>query len=66
LAAHPPPAGVNILLSPAVPLCEPAELARWMLEARLQARLQLQLHRLVWPGGEDGWTLNLDGPGGAS
>jgi len=28
--------------------------------------LQLQLHRLVWPGGEDGWTLNLDGPGGAS
>ncbi|MGA6927594.1 MAG: radical SAM protein [Desulfosarcina sp.] len=29
-------------------------LARWMLEARIQARLQLQLHRLIWPDRDQG------------
>jgi len=30
------------------------QLAGWMLEARIEARLQLQLHRLIWPDQERG------------
>lgn len=30
------------------PTIEPAELAQWLLESGLQARLQLQLHKLIW------------------
>lgn len=36
-------------LSPVWGEVQPAELARWMLEDRLDARLQLQLHRILWP-----------------
>jgi len=32
----------------------PHQLARWMLDARTRARLQLQLHRLIWPDQERG------------
>jgi 7-carboxy-7-deazaguanine synthase len=38
-----------ILLSPAFGELEPARLAAWMLEDRLPARLQLQIHKYVWP-----------------
>lgn len=31
------------------------QLAAWMLEARIEARLQLQLHRLIWPDQERGF-----------
>jgi 7-carboxy-7-deazaguanine synthase len=30
------------------PAIQPAELAQWLLESGLQARLQLQLHKLIW------------------
>jgi 7-carboxy-7-deazaguanine synthase len=30
------------------PTIQPAELAKWLLESGLQARLQLQLHKLIW------------------
>lgn len=43
-----------ILLSAAAPLLEPAELAAWILEDRLPVRLQLQLHKVLWPGEERG------------
>jgi len=33
---------------------EPAELARWVLEDGLAARVQLQLHKYLWPGVERG------------
>lgn len=33
---------------------EPRELAEWLLADRLDVRLQLQLHRLLWPGTERG------------
>jgi 7-carboxy-7-deazaguanine synthase len=33
---------------------EPAALAGWVLEDRLPARVQLQLHKLLWPGRERG------------
>jgi 7-carboxy-7-deazaguanine synthase len=30
------------------PAIQPSELAQWLLESGLQARLQLQLHKLIW------------------
>ena len=32
----------------------PAELARWILEDQLPVRLQLQMHKILWPGVERG------------
>jgi 7-carboxy-7-deazaguanine synthase len=32
----------------------PAQLAEWILEDRLPVRLQVQLHKLIWPGRERG------------
>lgn len=37
-----------VLLSPAFGRIELAELAAWMLEDRLPARLQLQMHKYIW------------------
>ncbi len=37
-----------VLLSPAFGLVEPADLVSWILEDRLEARLQLQLHKVIW------------------
>lgn len=39
----------TILLSPVSPPLDPAVLAGWMMEDQLPARLQLQLHRFLWP-----------------
>ncbi len=38
-----------ILMSPAFGELEPARLAAWILEDGLNARLQLQIHKYVWP-----------------
>ena len=38
----------QVLLSPAWGLVEPRDLAEWIIEDRLPARLQLQLHKLLW------------------
>ena len=38
-----------VLLSPVADLLPPADLARWMVEDHLPARLQLQLHKVIWP-----------------
>ncbi len=39
-----------LLFSPVHGRLDPADLARWLLEDRLPVRLQLQLHKLLWPG----------------
>ncbi len=39
---------VAVLVSPAVPQVDPRDLARWMLESGVEARLNLQLHKIVW------------------
>ncbi len=44
----------KVLFSPAHDICEPSELAEWLLADRLGARIQLPLHRLLWPGVEKG------------
>ncbi len=38
-----------VLLSPVPGLLAPRDLAGWMVADRLQARLQLQLHKWIWP-----------------
>ncbi|HEY2107098.1 MAG TPA: hypothetical protein VGH29_14970, partial [Candidatus Binataceae bacterium] len=38
-----------VLLSPAFGRIDNAMLAAWMLEDRLPARLQLQMHKYIWP-----------------
>jgi 7-carboxy-7-deazaguanine synthase len=43
-----------VLLSPVHGVLDPRVLAEWMLADRLPARLQLQLHKLVWPPGTRG------------
>ena len=40
----------QILFSPAFGKLPPATLSTWMLEDGLQARLSLQLHKIIWPG----------------
>lgn len=38
----------EVLLSPSFTELEPKQLAEWILEDKLNARLQLQLHKLLW------------------
>lgn len=38
----------TVLLSPQTGVLAPADLIKWMIEDRLDARLQLQLHKLIW------------------
>ena len=40
----------HVLLQAATPLLAPAELAAWVLADRLPARVQVQLHKVLWPG----------------
>lgn len=49
IAAHRLAGRCELLLAPAFGLLEPRQLARWMLADRLLARLQLQLHKQIWP-----------------
>lgn len=39
----------TLLFSPVHDRLHPAELARWILDDRLPVRLQVQLHRYLWP-----------------
>jgi 7-carboxy-7-deazaguanine synthase len=42
--------GRTILLSPVHGKLDPAQVAGWILEDRLPVRLQIQLHKYLWPG----------------
>lgn len=48
------PAGVRVGLSPVYGRLEGAELAGWVLADRLDAVVQVQLHRVLWPEEERG------------
>ncbi len=39
-----------VTLSPVAGKLDPAQLAGWILDARLDVRLGLQLHKILWPG----------------
>lgn len=43
-----------VLLSPVVDLLNPAELAAWIIRDRLPARLNLPLHKFIWPSATRG------------
>ena len=47
------PLPAQVLFSPAWGLLEPRQLAEWILEDRLDVRLQVQLHKYLW-GNEPG------------
>jgi 7-carboxy-7-deazaguanine synthase len=53
LRAREAPLACPVLFSPSWGQLEPRELAEWILADRLQVRLQLQLHKLLW-GNEPG------------
>ncbi|HKP86023.1 MAG TPA: radical SAM protein [Blastocatellia bacterium] len=40
---------VEILISTAFAMIEPQQVVEWMLEDKLRARFQLQLHKYIWP-----------------
>lgn len=40
---------VSVLFSPVLGILNPPDLARWILEDRLHVRLQLPLHKILWP-----------------
>ncbi len=39
---------LELLISPASGLVDPRDLARWMLESGIDARLNLQIHKVIW------------------
>ncbi len=43
-----------VLFSPVHGEIDPGQLARWILEDRLPVRMQLQVHKVLWPGVERG------------
>jgi 7-carboxy-7-deazaguanine synthase len=49
LAADARLAGVTVNLSPAHGFVAPSELASWILRDGLEVRLNVQLHRILWP-----------------
>lgn len=54
LRTRAPQARVPVLLSTAYGLLDARELAEWMVADRVPARLQLQLHKVLWPPDERG------------
>lgn len=42
------PVGCEWLLSPMTPGVDPAALAQWLLDSGVNARMQLQLHKVIW------------------
>ena len=43
-----------VLFSPAHGLVDPADVSDWLVEDRLSVRLQLQMHKHIWPPDERG------------
>ncbi len=44
----------NVLFSPVIEQIHSSQLAEWLLEDRLRVRLQIQLHKIIWPDKEKG------------
>lgn len=45
---------IPLLLSPVWGVCNPADLAEWILDSGRELRLHLQLHKVVWPSDSRG------------
>ncbi|OPZ23458.1 MAG: 7-carboxy-7-deazaguanine synthase [Lentisphaerae bacterium ADurb.BinA184] len=46
--------GFPLLFAPAYGACKPAELAEWVLASGLPLRMQVQLHKVIWPHAKRG------------
>lgn len=44
----------NRLFSPVSGKMNPADLAKWIIEDKLNVRFHLQLHKIIWPGNQRG------------
>lgn len=44
----------KVLISPVLSRMKPKELAGWILDERMPVRLQLQIHKFIWPGARRG------------
>ncbi|MBI5326147.1 MAG: radical SAM protein [Ignavibacteriae bacterium] len=44
----------NILFSPVFNYLEPVTLAEWLMESKIPARLQLQIHKFIWESNKRG------------
>ena len=44
----------NVLFSPVIEQIHSSQLAKWILEDSLSVRLQIQLHKIIWPDKERG------------
>ncbi len=44
----------KVLISPLQPNLEAKQAAQWILEEKLPVRLQLQLHKIIWPNNDRG------------
>ncbi len=44
----------SVLFSPVHGVLHPGDLARWVLDDGLPVRVQIQLHKILWPGAERG------------
>lgn len=49
----------EVLFSPASGMLEPRQLASWILRDGLSVRLNLQIHRILWPNGKENPPLPL-------
>ena len=45
---------VNYLLSPVWGVLDPADLAEWMIQDKVLGRMQVQLHKVLWPNKTSG------------
>ena len=54
LVRDPRLAGATVLFSPVHGQLDPGVLGRWILDDGLRVRLQVQLHKVLWPGVERG------------
>ena len=48
MAKYPLLSDIEVLLSTAFGLLEPEDVVKWMLDDRLNARFQLQMHKYIW------------------
>jgi 7-carboxy-7-deazaguanine synthase len=46
--------GMPLLVSPVPGTVTPPDVAAWILDAKLPLRLQLQLHKILWPNSDKG------------
>jgi 7-carboxy-7-deazaguanine synthase len=60
LDRHPGLSTGRVLFSPLSPGLSPGALADWILASKREIRLQLQLHKILWPDGRDGVPIFSD------